>query len=64
VRKNAYLRALLVPPTPGNPDGYQKKGVAGGAICMNVKRQDLVELGSLERDWRQKWGQKFRMRID
>lgn len=30
---------------PGNPDRYQKKGVAGGAIRMNVKTKELEKLG-------------------
>ena len=29
------------PYPPGNWDDYQKKEVAGEAICMNVKRKDL-----------------------
>jgi len=52
----------LDPHAPGNSDDYQKKGVAGGAICMNVKTKDLEKPASLGRVWREKWGRKIRMR--
>lgn len=41
-RERNELGFLTYPPLPpGNSDGYQKKGVAGGAVCMNVKKKEL-----------------------
>ena len=61
--------AELLPHLPGHSDDYQKKGVAGGAIWMNVKRKELEKLGQPSGEWRslgtaqgkEKWGRKLRM---
>ena len=55
-------------PNIGNPDGYQKKGVAGEAKRMVVKRKGLAKLAG-HLGWvlaatlrsEQEWGRKFRM---
>ena len=48
-------------PNIGNPDGYQKKGVAGEAKRMVVKRKGLAKLAQRGGDQREEWGPKFRM---
>ena len=37
----------LVPPPPGILHDYQKKGVVGGAICMNVKTKEIGKLAHI-----------------
>jgi len=37
----------LIPPPPSSLDGYQKKGVVGGAICMVIKTEGIENLGGV-----------------
>ena len=50
-------------PNIGNPDGYQKKGVAGEAKRMVVKRKGLAKLAQRGGDQREEWVRNFEWKL-